>query len=95
MVRRWERGSDAGRTTTTRIEFDHRIAFADTRHTRLDELDGACKHHHDGETYDGWALVAGTGRRVPCASYFGLKKSAASVPDRGVARREDDLDPLG
>jgi hypothetical protein len=46
-----------------RTEADHRIPWAQSRHTRLDELDALCGHHHDLKTYDGWALVAGTGRR--------------------------------
>ncbi|MGI8758318.1 MAG: HNH endonuclease signature motif containing protein [Acidimicrobiales bacterium] len=46
-----------------RTEADHRIPWAQSRHTRLDELDALCGHHHDLKTYEGWALVAGTGRR--------------------------------
>ena len=46
-----------------RTEADHRVPYAQTHHTRLDELDGVCKHHHDLKTYEGWALVAGSGRR--------------------------------
>jgi hypothetical protein len=47
----------------TRIEIDHRIDWAHTRHTRLDELDPLCAYHHDLKTRHGWALVPGTGRR--------------------------------
>jgi hypothetical protein len=50
-------------TRTQRIEFDHREAWTKTHHTRLDEGDGLCGHHHDLKTYFGWALVAGTGKR--------------------------------
>ncbi len=46
-----------------RTEVDHRIPWAQTHHTRLDELDNVCDHHHDLKTYEGWALVAGSGRR--------------------------------
>jgi hypothetical protein len=46
-----------------RVEIDHRIPFRETRHTRLDECDPLCKPHHDRKTYDGWALVAVTGKR--------------------------------
>lgn len=44
-------------------EVDHREDFARTRHTRLDELDRLCNGHHDLKTYEGWALVAGSGKR--------------------------------
>ncbi len=49
--------------TRTRIEFDHREPWANTKHTRLDELDALCTFHHDLKHRDGWALVDGTGRR--------------------------------
>ena len=47
----------------TRVENDHREPFATTRHTRLDELDPLCEHHHDQKTRKGWALTEGTGKR--------------------------------
>jgi hypothetical protein len=47
----------------TRVEIDHRVPFRETRHTRLDECDPLCRAHHDRKTYDGWALVSGTGKR--------------------------------
>jgi hypothetical protein len=47
----------------TRVEIDHRIPYAQTGHTRLDECDALCKHHHDRKHRDGWALVEGTGKR--------------------------------
>ncbi|MGH8839258.1 MAG: hypothetical protein ACRDVO_08365, partial [Jiangellaceae bacterium] len=46
-----------------RIEYDHRTPWAQTRHTRLDELDPLCDHHHDLKTRLGWALVPGKGKR--------------------------------
>jgi hypothetical protein len=46
-----------------RIEYDHRTPWAQTRHTRLDELDPLCDYHHDLKTRLGWALVPGTGKR--------------------------------
>jgi len=49
-----------GRTIT---QIDHRVPFAESRHTTLRELDPLCGHHHDSKTYDGWELVAGTGPR--------------------------------
>ena len=48
----------------TRVEIDHRIPWAQTRHTRLDELDPLCTHHHDLKTLHHWALVPGAGRRL-------------------------------
>ncbi|MEI2652092.1 MAG: hypothetical protein V9G12_08040 [Microthrixaceae bacterium] len=47
----------------THTENDHRVDFADTRHTRVDEIDPMCDHHHDLKTYRDWVLVPGTGRR--------------------------------
>ena len=47
----------------TQTQNDHRIEFAQTKHTRLDELDPLCHFHHGLKTFEGWALVAGTGSR--------------------------------
>jgi len=47
----------------TRTEIDHRRPWAATRHTRLDELDPLCTHHHDLKTHHGYALLPGTGKR--------------------------------
>jgi hypothetical protein len=47
----------------TRVEHDHRQPWAQTRHTRLDELDPLCQFHHDLKTRHSWALVAGTSKR--------------------------------
>jgi Domain of unknown function (DUF222) len=48
----------------SRIEYDHQKPWADTRHTRLDELDPLCHYHHDLKTRLGWAFVPGTGKRA-------------------------------
>jgi hypothetical protein len=48
----------------SRIEYDHREDWKDTRHTRLDELDPLCEFHHDLRTRHGWALVPGHGKRA-------------------------------
>jgi hypothetical protein len=48
----------------TRLEFDHRQPWAQTRHTRLDELDGLCTFHHDLKTRLGYALIPGAGKRA-------------------------------
>ncbi len=50
-------------TRTRRLENDHEIGWAETRRTRVDELDPLCTHEHSLKTNHGWALVAGTGRR--------------------------------
>jgi hypothetical protein len=52
-----------GCTRTSRLENDHRIGWAETKRTRLDELDPLCEHEHDLKTNFCWALVAGTGKR--------------------------------
>jgi hypothetical protein len=48
----------------TRTENDHREPWAQTRHTRLDELDPLCEFHHDLKTRCGYALVTGGGKRA-------------------------------
>jgi hypothetical protein len=49
----------------TILQFDHRTGteYADTRHTRLAELDHLCTFHHMLHTRHRWALVAGDGTR--------------------------------
>jgi hypothetical protein len=39
-------------------------AAATTKHTRLEELDPLCPHHHKLKTTKNWSLVHGTGRRA-------------------------------
>jgi hypothetical protein len=48
----------------TRVEWDHREPWAQTRHTRLDELDLLCSFHHDLKTRLSWALALGKGKRA-------------------------------
>ncbi|MDP8991861.1 MAG: HNH endonuclease [Actinomycetota bacterium] len=45
------------------VEIDHRIPWAETRHTRLSELDALCPQHHSLKTHEGWALAEGAGKR--------------------------------
>jgi hypothetical protein len=47
-----------------RIEYDHQKPWAQTKHTRLDELDPLCTFHHDLKTRLGWALAQGKGKRA-------------------------------
>jgi len=46
------------------VQLDHRIPWAETKHTRLQELDPLCPYDHDLKTNEGWSLVEGTGRRA-------------------------------
>ena len=48
----------------TRVEWDHREPWAQTRHTRLDGLDPLCSFHHDLKTRLSWALAPGKGKRA-------------------------------
>ena len=47
----------------TILQIDHRIPWAQTRHTRLSELDPLCPHDHHRKTHQGWELINGTGIR--------------------------------
>ena len=49
--------------TRTRIEFDHRDPWAQTKHTKLGELDCLCTFHHRLKHHEGWGLADGTGKR--------------------------------
>ena len=51
-------------TRTQRLENDHREDWVRTHHTRVDETDPVCDHHHDLKTYFGWAFVEGKGPRL-------------------------------
>lgn len=52
-----------GCASTIRLERDHRIDWAQTRHTRLDELERLCHFHHSLKTVLGWQLEPGVGKR--------------------------------
>jgi Domain of unknown function (DUF222) len=73
-----------------RIEYDHRTPWAQTRHTRLDELDPLCDYHHDLKTRLGWALVPGKGKRPfvppddPRHPRHHSVRERAAAPDRGT-----------
>jgi hypothetical protein len=45
------------------LEIDHAVDWSKTNITLLDLLDRLCPHHHDLKTNEGWALVAGRGKR--------------------------------
>src|SRR4051794_36179348 len=65
------------------VENDHRIEWTKTKHTRLDELDPLCTHHHDLKTTKRWALTAGTGKRPMAAPH-----NSRHPNHRGPPRRE-------
>ena len=46
------------------VQLDHRDRWADVKRTELDNIDPLCPHDHRLKTYNGWALVAGKGRRA-------------------------------
>ncbi|HEX2698823.1 MAG TPA: hypothetical protein VHM89_01290, partial [Acidimicrobiales bacterium] len=52
-----------GCDVVARLETDHRLDWADTHMTLLEWLERMCTAHHDKKTYEGWALVAGKGKR--------------------------------
>ena len=87
--------------TRTRIEHDHRwgAEYKDTRHTRLDELDGLCHTHHDLRTREGWALVVGTGDRPLVASddprHPAHAPPAHAPPARATPATDARAAPLG
>jgi len=47
----------------TRVEIDHRVPWARSQHTLIDELDPLCSHHHDQKHRYARALIEGTGPR--------------------------------
>ncbi len=73
----------AGCNRTQFVENDHRIEWTKTKHTRLDELDPLCTHHHDLKTNKRWALTAGTGKRPMVAP-----QDPRHPDHRGPPRRE-------
>jgi hypothetical protein len=73
----------------TRTENDHREPWAQTRHTRLDELDPLCTYHHDLKTRFGWALVDGTGKRRMVPPDDPRHPRHRANPRTGRARPED------
>jgi hypothetical protein len=52
-----------GCTRARWLENDHELGWAETKRTRLDELDPLCKHEHRLKTQHGWSLVRGKGKR--------------------------------
>jgi hypothetical protein len=44
-------------------QYDHRVDYAQTHHTVLEEMDGPCLHDHALKTFHNWQFVQGTGRR--------------------------------
>jgi hypothetical protein len=50
---------------TARLEYNHEYGaeYRKTKHTRVDETGPLCDPDHDLQTYYGWALVEGAGKR--------------------------------
>jgi len=64
----------------TILQIDHRIPWAQTRHTTLRELDPLCPHHHARKTHDGWELIAGSGTRAMVPPDHPHHPSRAAAP---------------
>jgi hypothetical protein len=61
----WTKPKCANAACSSRfVQLDHRKPWAETKHTKLEELDPLCPHDHDLKTNHGWLLVDGTGRRA-------------------------------
>jgi hypothetical protein len=52
-----------GCNVKARLERDHRIDWAQTHTTTLENLDLLCHHHHMLKTRKNWALASGRGKR--------------------------------
>lgn len=54
-----------GCNRTARVEYNHAYGaeYRTTKHTRLDETEPLCDPDHDLQTYHGWSLIKGTGKR--------------------------------
>jgi hypothetical protein len=52
-----------GCSTQAFLQADHRLDWSKVHITVLDLLDRLCRHHHGLKTNEGWALVAGRGKR--------------------------------
>lgn len=52
-----------GCAAAAHLETDHRLDWAKSHTTIVDLLDRLCTHHHDLKSQEGWALVAGEGKR--------------------------------
>ncbi|HWC11139.1 MAG TPA: DUF222 domain-containing protein [Acidimicrobiales bacterium] len=59
----YPRCANEGCGALARLEFDHRQDWAKTHLTLVDLMDRLCAHDHGLKTRQGWALVAGRGRR--------------------------------
>jgi lysine/ornithine N-monooxygenase len=54
-----------GCNNTAGLQYNHAwgVEYTKTKHTRVDETEPLCHHDHDLQTYAGWSLVVGTGKR--------------------------------
>ena len=61
----WSKPKCANEACSSRfVQLDHREPWAETKHTKLGELDPLCPHDHDLKTNRGWSLVEGKARRA-------------------------------
>jgi hypothetical protein len=66
--------------TWTHAQVDHRTPWAATHRTVLDDLDRLCPFDHHLKTHEGWALVAGTGKRLMVPPGHPLHPESTSDP---------------
>jgi hypothetical protein len=83
-----------GCSSTVGIQVDHRVPWADDQVTELANLDPLCAHHHRLKTHNGWALIAGTGKR-PMVPPGDPRHPANPAPDpaTGETRPREVPDP--
>lgn len=74
-----------GCCATVRLERDHRLDWADTRRTRVDDADRLCHFHHALKTRQGWRLEPGHGKRRLLAPAGHVAPAAADDPVVGQA----------
>jgi hypothetical protein len=55
--------ANQGCSAQARLDYDHRLDWADSHFTVLDLLDRLCGHCHALKTRKNWALVDGRGKR--------------------------------
>jgi hypothetical protein len=78
----------------THLQNDHRDPHARVQCTELPNMDPMCGHDHDLKTYQGWALVPGSGRRAFVPPDDPRHPNNSAAPPGGTDRpRENDPPP--
>ena len=77
------------------LQSDHREDWARTHYTVFDLMDRLCAHHHGMKTRNGWALVAGRGKRdfVPPGDPRHPRSRQSSRPDKPGRPRRLEASP--